>query len=217
MVFWRKNPATKKSELNPDPNGVREASNKAGSEPHHSIRDSEDREKDWLCVGNDEEGTQIYLDRNRMVRPSGSTPAQVWLKHIPIQGALSFEQARKYLKETGADWKAFCYIEQLLELDLNRNLIADLALFFFDRNDHLIEQVQFQESARRPLGEEAVYSAIREIVVGQNRQPDPRPEAALDQPSVDERIELKLQEINSAFEAFNTCDDLQNDSVKLRK
>jgi hypothetical protein len=199
--FWRKDPVAKQVDESFKLSRLREESNKTGSEQRQPTQDSAERERDWLFVGNDEEGTPIYLDRKRIVRSSGSTPAQVWLKHVPSENARSLDQARKYLKETGADWKSLCYIEQLLELDANRNLIADLVLSFFDWNDKLIEQVQFRERALRPLGTEAVYSAIKEIVAGHDTQPEPQ--SSVEQPNIDERIQLKMREINSALEAFD--------------
>jgi hypothetical protein len=158
-------------------------------------------------VGNDEEGTPVYLDKDRIDRPSGAGAARLWLKGIPSQGASSFEQARGYLKEVGADHRIFHHIEQSLRFDVQRDLVADLVLLFCDRNDHVIEEVQFRESTFRPVGAEAFYSTIKRIVEGGDEQHRSEPEADSPSPSVDERIHFKLQEINSALEAFNRCDD----------
>lgn len=206
MVFGRRNRGSKEIDTRPDLNRVDQVSNRALFE-ETPVHDIENGQKDWLCVGNDEEGTPVYLDKSRMVRQSGSAPARVWLKHVPAESARSLKQAQQYLKETGVDWKSFCYIEQLLELDLQRDRISDLSLFFFDRNDRLIEQVQFRESTDRPMGTEAVYSVIKEIVAGRDIPPDNTPEPDYELPTMDERIEIKLQEINSALEDFDTCDD----------
>jgi hypothetical protein len=200
--FWRKDSAGKQGEEGPEPSRRHEPSTKrAGPEPHQPIRNDEGGEKDWFFVGNDEEGTPIYLDKNRMVRSSGSTLARVWLKYVPSPNAHSFEQAQQYLKEAGAEWKRLCYIEQLLELDVNADLMADLVLFFFDWNDQLIEQVQFRERTLRPLGTVAVYSTIKGIAAGEEERMEP--EVSPEQPSIDEKIQLKLKEINEAFDAFD--------------
>lgn len=205
MVFGRRDRDSNEIDARPAVNSIDQVSSRAGSEEPHSLRERENREKDWLYVGIDEEGTPIYLDKGRIVPQTGSAPARVWLKHIPTESASSFKQAQQYLRETGANWKSFCHMEQLLELDVQRNQVRDLVLFFFDRNGRLMEEVQFHETTNRPLGTETVYSAIKQIVAGGNVRPDNRPEPAPDQPSINEKIETKLQEINSALEAFDAC------------
>jgi hypothetical protein len=93
-------------------------------------------------------------------------------------------------------------------------LIADLVLSFLDRNDQLIEKVQFSEIVRRPLGTEATYSAIKETVARLNAQirHEPEPSAA-EESGIDERIGLKLQEINNVLEAFDTCGETEKVST----
>lgn len=212
IFFWRKDrtsggPVNTSSDLNQ----MTPALNGAESDKPDLPRGvTENRDKDWVYVGDDEEGTPVYLDRRRMVLPTGPAAARVWLKHIPNDRARSFEQAQKYLKETGADWKSFCCIEQLLEIDLDRSLFADLVLLFFDRSGRLIEEVRFQEHTHRPLGKEAFWSAIKEMLTAPDTMPDNRPDPSSDESTIDERIELKLQEINSALEAFDTCADAEN-------
>jgi hypothetical protein len=176
-------------------------------------------DKDWLYVGSDEEGTPIFLDKTRLVYGPGSISVQVWLKHLPAEASASFEQAEKYLKETGHNSKAFHHIEQLIELDLRRDLIADLVLRFFDRSDGLVEEMQFQERTFRPLGTETTYGTIKEMVNRLNDQPGQSPEPPpREEPTIDEKIELKLQEIGSAFEAFDMDDGSDNaDDAKPSK
>lgn len=204
VFSWRKGRTRKEGGVGQDLGSLDKASHPARWEQVPADNDSS--EKDWLYVGNDEEGTPIFLDKARTAYRAGSVPVQVWLKHVPAETSDSFEQAGKYLKETGHDWKSFHHIEQLIELDLDRDLIADLVLDFFDRNGRLIEHVQFHEETRRPLGAEAVYSAIKDMITRLNAQAQHRPEPPGDEePSVDEKIGLKLQEINDVLDAFDTC------------
>ena len=212
VFLWRKGHRSKEEDAKPDLRRAGDAPNSSRSEQPEMNRN--DVEKDWLYVGNDEEGTPILLDKANIVHQSGSTPMRVWLKHVPSEGARSFEQARTYLKEAGRAQESLHHIEQLIELDLNRDLIADLVLSFLDRNDQLIEKVQFSEIVRRPLGTEVIYSAIKETVARLNAQirHEPEPSAA-EESGIDERIGLKLQEINNVLEAFDTCGETEKVST----
>lgn len=212
VFFWtrgrrKKEEDTKQDLLHPGkaPNATR---------PEQFRMDRSDGEKDWLYVGNDEEGTPIFLDKADILRQSGSAPIQVWLKHVPSEGACSLEQAKTYLKEAGRTEGSLHHIEQLIELDLHRDLIADLALNFLDRNGQLIEKVQFSEIVRRPLGTETIYSTIKETVTRLNARIPPGQEpSAPNESSIDERIGLKLQEINNVLEAFDTCGETEKASA----
>lgn len=208
MGFRRRNPLPKETDGMPQSDMVRTApAERAESERSQPMVKNKGKEGNWIFVGNDEEGTPVYLDKDRLDRPSGAGTAPLWLKGIPAQGASSYEQARQYLKEVGADHRVFHHTEQLLQIDVQHNLVADLVLLFCDQNDHIIEQVQFRETTFRPLGAEAVYSTIKKIVEGGDEQHRSEPEADSSSPGVDEKIHLKLQEINSALEAFSRCDD----------
>lgn len=211
MVFRRRDRRSKKVDAGRDADRASQIPNRMG--PEHDC--SPETEKDWAYVGIDEEGTPVYLDKGRIVSQSGSAPARIWLKHIPTEKASSFKQAQQYLREIGANWRSFCHIEQLIDVDLEGDRVSDLVLFFFDRNGRLIHEVRFQETTNRPFGTEAVYSAIKGIVGGLTILSDNRPASASDQPSIDERIEIKLQEINSALEAFDTCGDRTDPDVSV--
>ena len=103
------------------------------------------------------------------------------------------------------DYRLFHHIEQLIQLDVHQNLITDVALLFLDRNDQVIERVEFRRSTPRPLGTEAVYRLIKAMVVDQEERPQSQPGSIPDEPSIDEKIHLRLQEINSALQAFDRC------------
>lgn len=213
VLFWRKDRSRREEDAQPDLRRPGEALDNSQCRQPETNRS--DVEKDWLYVGNDEEGTPIFVDKTDILRQSGgSTPVRVWLKHVPSEGARSFEQARTYLKEAGRAWESLHHIEQLIELDLDRDLAADLFLNFLDRDGRLIEKVQFSDIVRRPLGTEATYSAIKETVSRLNAQVHHGVEpSAAEESSIDERIGLKLQEINDVLEAFDTCSETEKTST----
>lgn len=209
VLSWRNGRTEREGGVRSALHRIGEASDAARTEPLDASSGNDER--NWLYVGNDEEGTPIFLDKTRIVHQSGSASVQVWLKHVPSKRARSLQEARKYLKETGHDRKSFYCIEQLIELDPNRDLITDLALSFFDRSGRLIEEVQFYENNRRPFGTDDMISAIKETITRLIAQSQHRSEPSTDaEPSIDEKIELKLQEINSVLEAFDTCDETKN-------
>lgn len=202
VFFWRR--GREEGDTKPDLRRAGTGPDSLGQEQLETNRSNV--EKDWLYVGTDDEGTPIFLDKTDILHQSGSTPVRVWLKHVPSEGARSFEQARAYLREVGQAEGSLHHIEQLIELDLNRDLIADLVLSFLDRNDWLIEKVQFSNVVRRPLGAETIYSTIKDTVIRLTTQGRHGPESlGAEVSSIDERIGLKLQEINNALEDFDTC------------